>query len=80
MKPAEYPERTCREPVASELLMYSCELADLHEGPCASYSSAQSVRARESWERRQAAPEQAPAPAAVQTKPKTARTRRRRNA
>ena len=51
MKLAEYPERTCREPVAGEYLMYNCELAELHPGPCASYSSKASVVAREAWER-----------------------------
>jgi hypothetical protein len=61
VKRAEYPERTCREPVSGEYQMYSCELAGLHQGPCASYSSQMSVKAREAWEagqdkRRAAAP------------------------
>ena len=55
MKRAQYPEKTCRAPVAGQYQMYTCELPE-HEddGPCASYSSAISVKAREAWERGQA--------------------------
>lgn len=74
MKPAEYPERTCREPVSGEYLVYSCELAELHPGPCASYSAKASVTAREAWEHGEAARQ-----AEQAAKARTARGRRRRS-
>jgi hypothetical protein len=55
MKPAEYPEKTCREGVAGEHNNYWCELPLNHPGPCASFSSAISVKARDVYE--QANPE-----------------------
>ena len=50
MKRAEFPQRTCREPVAGDYQNYWCELPDVHPGPCASYSVVASVERRESWE------------------------------
>lgn len=55
MERAEYPQRTCREPVAGTYQMYTCEIAELHKGPCASLSSPASVAARDRWEKSQAA-------------------------
>lgn len=52
MKKAEFPQRTCREPVWGEVQAYSCELPDLHPGPCASYSVKDSVERRNAWEGR----------------------------
>lgn len=31
---------------------YGCELADLHPGPCASFSVLDSVKRRDAWEER----------------------------
>jgi hypothetical protein len=51
MKAADYPSRKCREPVwGSHGMAYSCELPDLHLGPCASLSSQASVKVRDAWE------------------------------
>lgn len=51
MKSADYPQRSCREPVWSQHGMaYSCELPDLHLGPCASMSVQASVKRRDTWE------------------------------
>lgn len=52
MKSAEFPQRTCREPVAGAYQNYNCELPDLHPGPCASFSVLQSVERRDAWEER----------------------------
>lgn len=51
----EWPKRSCREPVWSEHLPYTCELADEHRGPCASNSVAASLQRREAWEAAQEA-------------------------
>lgn len=51
MERAVYPQRTCREPVAGKYQMYTCEVAELHQGPCASLSSPASVAARDRWEK-----------------------------
>jgi hypothetical protein len=51
MKKAEYPQRTCREPMFSDLgVGHNCDLPHLHRGPCASLSIARSVTARDAWE------------------------------
>lgn len=50
MKKVEYPERTCREPFFQGHMCYGCDLVQYHYGPCASFSSAESVSIRESWE------------------------------
>lgn len=50
MEKAEFPQRTCREPVAGEYQNYWCEIADLHPGPCASFSVKASVERRDAWE------------------------------
>lgn len=49
MKKAEYPSASCREPVWG-VQAYSCELADLHPGPHATFSQPTSVNARDAWE------------------------------
>lgn len=49
MKKAEFPQRTCREPVWGQQA-YSCELPDIHPGPCASFSVQSSVERRDAWE------------------------------
>ena len=51
MQPATYPKRKCREAVFNDHGMaYTCELANLHTGPCASMSVARTVVARDRWE------------------------------
>lgn len=51
MKRAEYPATTCREPLSSSAgLTYLCELVVEHPGPCASFSIARTVTARNAWE------------------------------
>lgn len=50
MKKAVFPQRTCREPIWGSEQAYNCELADLHPGPCASFSVLASVQARDAWE------------------------------
>lgn len=32
------------------LLTHNCELPDVHPGPCASYSIAESIQRRDAWE------------------------------
>jgi hypothetical protein len=49
VKKAEYPSASCREPVWG-VQAYSCELADLHPGPHATFSQPTSVKARDAWE------------------------------
>lgn len=49
MRKAEFPQRTCREPVWG-VQAYSCELPDLHPGPHASFSVKESVERRDAWE------------------------------
>lgn len=51
MKSADFPERKCRESVWNDLIAYSCELPDLHGGPCASTSFTPSVTRRDEWEK-----------------------------
>ena len=52
MQVAEYPERRCREAVFNDAGMaYSCEVVDLHPGPCASFSVLASVERREQYEK-----------------------------
>lgn len=51
LRRAEYPQRTCRQPVeGSAGQVYSCEIADVHPGPCASQSSRVSLQRRKAWE------------------------------
>lgn len=50
MEKVEFPNRTCREPVWKDGMVYNCEVIDLHPGPHASYSSRPSVEMRERWE------------------------------
>ena len=50
MKPAEYPEKTCREGVGGHEQSYWCELPLNHPGPCASFSVSVSVKARDKYE------------------------------
>lgn len=60
MRIAEYPVKACREAVWNDVgLAYTCELPNLHMGPCASQSVARSVKARDAWE--EANPDQATA-------------------
>lgn len=51
VKRAEYPEKTCREPLFGESgLGYTCELPNLHTGPHATFSDTGSVARRDRWE------------------------------
>ena len=52
---AVWPERSCREAVWGRHLAYTCELPDLHRGPCVSLSVQDSVQRREAWESAQEA-------------------------
>ncbi|QDN94920.1 hypothetical protein FNV58_00910 (plasmid) [Streptomyces sp. RLB1-9] len=47
-----FPERTCREPVAGEFAIHSCEVVEGHLGPHASQSVAKSIELRLTWENR----------------------------
>lgn len=47
---AVYPERSCRDHVWGQWQGYNCELADLHQGPCVSWSVRASLQRRASWE------------------------------
>jgi hypothetical protein len=55
IKKAEWPERSCREPVHGRYQAYACEMPDLHKGPCVSLSVRDSITRREMWEAREAA-------------------------
>lgn len=51
MQKAEYPQKTCREPVFGDSgIGYACELPNMHTGPCATFSSTGSVQRRDRWE------------------------------
>ena len=52
---AEWPQRSCRDAVWGQHLAYTCELPDLHKGPCVSLSVKDSVTRREMWEKAQEA-------------------------
>lgn len=52
---AEWPQRSCRDPVWGRYSAHSCELPDLHTGPCMSLSVKDSVTRRGQWERAQEA-------------------------
>lgn len=49
----QWPGRTCRDAVWGAHMAYTCELPDLHQGPCVSQSVADSLRRREVWEQAQ---------------------------
>ena len=51
MQRAEYPQKTCREPLfGASGIGYTCELPNLHTGPCATFSDTGSVQRRDAWE------------------------------
>lgn len=51
MQIAQYPLKKCREAVWNDFGMaHTCELVNLHNGPCASTSVARTVKARDAWE------------------------------
>lgn len=50
MQVPEYPKRKCREAFWDELMAHNCDLEQYHYGPCASLSSASSVKYRDEWE------------------------------
>jgi hypothetical protein len=58
---AEWPQRSCRDAVWGKYQAHACELPDLHQGPCMSYSVKDSVTRRKAWERAQKAQEAAQA-------------------
>jgi hypothetical protein len=45
-----FPERSCREPVAGEFAIHSCDVVEGHLGPHASMSLPESVKVRLAWE------------------------------
>ena len=52
MKKAEYPQKTCREPLFSDSgLGYFCELQLAHLGPHASFSIPHTLDGRDRWEK-----------------------------
>lgn len=59
IKKAEWPQRSCRDAVWGKHQAYTCELPDLHRGPCVSLSVKDSVTRREAWESAQKAAEAA---------------------
>jgi len=67
IRKAQWPERSCREPVWGRYQSYACELPDLHKGPCVSLSVQDSVQRREIWEDQQKAPEGAQSAQEAQT-------------
>lgn len=51
MQAAEYPQKKCREPIfGGSGIGYACELPNMHTGPCATFSAADSVQRRDAWE------------------------------
>jgi hypothetical protein len=50
VKRPEFPQRMCKDAVAGSYQNYYCEVADLHPGPCASFSVKESVERRDAWE------------------------------
>lgn len=51
MEKAQYPQKTCREPIYNPHGMgYACELPDLHPGPHANLSVREAVERRDRWE------------------------------
>lgn len=51
MKIAAYPQRKCRDGIWNDMgIAYTCELPDLHRGPCATFSVKASVQRRDRWE------------------------------
>jgi hypothetical protein len=51
VKFAEYPERTCREPVTLDgLTDHACSLREWHPGPHCPASSKVAIARREQWE------------------------------
>lgn len=56
---ASFPQRSCRDAVWGKHQAYTCELPDLHAGPCMSYSVKDSVTRRDQWEKAQKAAEAA---------------------
>jgi hypothetical protein len=47
---ATYPQRSCRDHVWGEFQAHLCELPELHEGPCVSWSVRESLQRRRQWE------------------------------
>lgn len=45
-----YPQRSCRDAVWGDYMAHSCEMPDLHDGPCVSLSVRASIQRREAWE------------------------------
>lgn len=52
MRTPVFPERACRDQVAGEFAIHSCEVVEGHLGPHASLSVPASVEARLAWENR----------------------------
>lgn len=49
-EPGEFPKKRCREGIfTSSGQGYSCELPLFHYGPCMTYSSQETVKARARW-------------------------------
>lgn len=50
---ASYPERSCRDHVHGDYVSYTCELPELHKGPCVSWTVRASLQRRQAWENAQ---------------------------
>jgi len=51
VKPAEFPQRRCRQPVTEDgLIDHWCDLPELHPGPCAPSTLPAAVARRAAWE------------------------------
>lgn len=51
MKPAEFPQRQCRQPVTDDgFTDHSCNLPEFHPGPCAPSALPAALERRALWE------------------------------
>lgn len=49
---AEFPQRSCREPVTEDgLIDHWCDLAELHPGPHCPKTLAAAIQRRQAWEK-----------------------------
>lgn len=51
MDPVEWPARKCRQTIWKGDTAYSCEVVDLHPGPCATFSDTDGMTRRDEWEK-----------------------------
>lgn len=51
MEEVQWPARKCRETIWKGDIALSCEVIDLHPGPCATFGDQGSLERREAWEK-----------------------------